>query len=178
MIFPRVGCRRPDLPRIQQPRDLAQDFALPCHVGRLEQRPREHQLPADRDRLRLERAHVERLRIVDQSELTLRRDQLRNLLDVRTGVVDRKHPARRAQTKRLDLLRQRFAVVDNVVGTKLPYPVLGLLARSGGDHGQVGQSPQKLDRDRSNAAGPADDEHRIGRAGIGSFTRSRSNSIS
>ena len=76
----------------------------------------------DRHALRLEWIDVERRRIVDQAEAALRRDQLDDLGEMLVGVGGREDERRRAEPERRDFGRERFRMVDDVVGAELERP--------------------------------------------------------
>ena len=64
---------------------IVEQMMLRDHVSRLERRAREHQFPVDRHRLALEGRDREFRGIVDQAELALRRDEIRDRLVVLVG---------------------------------------------------------------------------------------------
>ena len=140
--------------RIHEARNLVEEPPLCFHVGGLEHRAREHELPVGRHALALEGYHVEALRIVDQREATLRRDQFGDLGHVLIGVGGREHEARCAQSQRRDLGSDRLGVIDDVMGTELAAPGGGLGPRGGGDDGQIRELAGELRRDGSDAAPP------------------------
>ena len=61
---------------VDEARDLVQQLALRRHIGGLEHRAGEHELPVDGDALALQRIDIEGLRIIDQRQAPLRGDQL------------------------------------------------------------------------------------------------------
>ncbi len=63
----------------------------------------------DRHRLALEQHDVEALRVVDQPEAALRRDQLGDVGDMLLGLRGREDEGGRADAERGDLRRQRLA---------------------------------------------------------------------
>jgi hypothetical protein len=91
-----------------------------------------------RNALALEQADVDRGWIVDQRDLALRRNQLGDGVPVVVRLVQRGDVAYRRQAQALDLVIQRFAVVDDVVRAQLLDPLGGVGTRGGADDGQAG----------------------------------------
>ena len=89
--------------------------------------------------------------------MALRRQQFAQFGPVAVGVGEVERGIDVLEAQRLQLRRQRLAMVDDVAGAEFTAPLCRLLARRGRDHGEAGQARQ-LDRDRTHAAGAADDQ--------------------
>ncbi|KAG0774288.1 hypothetical protein G6F22_014185 [Rhizopus arrhizus] len=165
MRAPQVG--RVDAPEVLAQRGLqhagvdqlghpVQQVVLALHVRGLVQRAGEHRFPVQRQRLALECHHIDLAGIIDQPQLALRRQQLDDLRVVLIGVGQAGHVMYLADAQPRQALGQRQAVVDYMVRPHRIHPVLGIRARGGADHRQLGQLPRQLHQDRSDATGSAD----------------------
>ena len=81
-------------------------------------------------------------RIVDEPELPLRRDGLCNGGVVLRGVSQAHHVVRRLSVDTAELIPERPHVIDDIVRSKLPYPLRCLRARCRGNDLETGQAPR------------------------------------
>lgn len=147
--------------------DFVEEAALLGHVGRLEQGAGEHELPVQREALRLEEVEVERTRhVLDQDQRAHRGQRVDDLLVVFLGLRQAEHVVDAAGHERFDLGGEGLAMVDDMVRAEGEAPVARVGPRGGGDDGEAGKAAGELDCDRADAAGAADDEERAARRGI------------
>src|ERR1044071_5542632 len=124
----RLLQRAAQLSGVEPVGDLVEQAMLLDHVGRLEARPREHELPAQGRALRAHQVHRQRLLAADDRDQRARRgDELPHRRPVRVEVVE----VRDVLDRLLHLGRQVLAVVDDFVGAELLYPRDALRARGG-----------------------------------------------
>ncbi|OLG51205.1 hypothetical protein BXO8_05240 [Xanthomonas oryzae pv. oryzae] len=114
-----------------------------------------------RPALARERQRVQRGRVVDQGQLSLRGEYLDQLGKVLVGVGEAGEVLHLGDADPLQAFAQRLAVVDHVMCAECVHPLLGFRARGGTDHGQLGQRARQLHQDRANAAGRTDHRQRL-----------------
>ncbi|SAL00956.1 hypothetical protein AWB76_07886 [Caballeronia temeraria] len=153
-----VRQRRAQHAGVDQLGDPDQNMVLFDHVRGLVHRAGVHQFPVQRDALGLQDRHVERLGVVDQPKLALRRQHLGDSNQVLVGMGQARHVIYRVNAKAAQLRRHRLRVVDHMVCTELAHPLLCFRPRRGGHHGQAGQLARQLDQYGADAAGAANDE--------------------
>ena len=102
---------------------------------------------------------IESRRIIDQRKPALRRNQLADLGQVLVGVGGREHEAGAPSPSRSTSAASGFAWSTTWWAPSPRLQCGRLRPRCGRDHGQIGELPDKLGRDRANAARAADDQN-------------------
>src|SRR5690606_24963752 len=100
-------------------------------------------------------------RVIDQRQAALRQQALDQLSVVLVGLGQAGDMGDLADTDARQFLAQRLAVIDHVMRTQLADPGLGFRTRGGADHGQAGQAPRQLSKDRTDTPGGAYDQQAL-----------------
>ena len=128
------------------------------------QGPGEHELKVNGYALRPEDEKIGGFG-VDESDASLRRDQFGEVSDEAANGRRREDESGAAlETKRRDLWRKRFLVVDDMMGAHVLRPLHGFGPRRGRHDRKIGQLPRQLNGDRTDPAGAAEDQDRARRA--------------
>ena len=109
--------------------------------------------------------NVQRRRVVDDRDASLRRDEFGDGGQVGVAMAGGEDERGRADAERGDLCGQRLVVIDHEIGTERAHPVAAGGTRGGGDDGGIRQRFRQLDGDGADAARRADDKQRVRRAG-------------
>jgi hypothetical protein len=97
---------------------------------------------------------------LDQPEAALGRYDFRNLAGIAGGSGEGQHDVGGGKAGRLQLRRERLAMVDDLVCAEVAHPRLCLRTRGGGDDGEARELARELDGDGADAARAADDQER------------------
>ena len=129
---------------------------LDSHVGSMEERSGEHELPVPGDALGFERHQIQVLRIIDGDDAAPGEEDVCECVDV-PGRVGREQVAHAVGSHGADLCDQ-VMMIDHVVGAQRQHPLLRFRGRGRCHHRHLGEGPSQLDHHRAGPAGSTHDE--------------------
>ena len=97
----------------------------------------------------------------DQADPALRPDDRRKARKVRCRIGEAEDVVDLRDAERSHLRREIARVIDDSIGAELLDPLRRFRPRCGGNDAQAGELLRELDRDRSDAAGGTDQQHRL-----------------